>query len=186
MEKDIFKEFCEEFIEEDYGDTVVKFGGTGSWYNLETSQDIQTWEKVMNDSRRIYNGYATQPYGMYQSYSQPSTNWDTQKFYNQEKVKLVEIAKKQCDVFITHVALHEPTKEQGMADEYIGDANNIFYYSDNIELVKQSKAKIHIHGHTHQSLDYIQGGVQIYCNPLGYKSDYKPGDIPTKVKQIVL
>lgn len=149
----------------------IKFGGTGSWYNLPTSQDIQSWKKVMNDSRRIYNGYAMQSYGMYQSYSQPSTNWDTQKFWENEKTKLIDIAEKGCDVFVTHVGLNEPTVEEGMNPKYENDPYNIFYYTSNIELLKKSGCKLHIHGHTHQPLDYKKDGVRIICQALGYPSE---------------
>ncbi len=137
----------------------VKFGGTGSWYNLPTAADQNHWKKIMNDSSKIYSGYATQPYGMYQSYSQPSTNWDSQKFYEEEKAKLIDISNKGCDIFITHVALNEPTLEQGMDPKY------------DMELVKKSGAKFHIHGHTHQHLEYIQDDIQVICNPLGYPGD---------------
>lgn len=160
----------------------VKFGGTGSWYNLPTAQDLVTWQKVMNDSNLIYDGYKVNSYGMYQSYSQPSNNWDPQVFYELELVKLKDIAEKGCDVFITHIALHEPTQLQGMTQKYLGDAHNIFYYTENIDLVKKSGAKLHLHGHTHQSLDYLEGEINVICNPLGYPSDNNF----TKVKQIII
>jgi predicted phosphodiesterase len=157
----------------------VRFGGTGSWYNLPSEMDINSWKKVMNDSRYIYDGYSKQPYGMYQSYSQPSRNWDTQKFYLSEKAKLINVSNEKCDVFITHVALNEPSAEEGMFHEYINDHNNIFYYTDNMQLLKDSKCKVHIHGHTHQNLDYTKDGIRIICNPLGY-----PGETYNTIQQI--
>jgi len=182
------KEICEELgVHYLDGDVVeingVKFGGTGSWYNLEVSSDIERWKKVMNDSRKIYSGFAPKPYGNYYNgtlYDQPSLNWKTQDFWHKEKAKLLEVAKEKCDVFITHIALNEPTKEEGMHDEYLNDPNNVFYYTDNIELLKMSECKIHIHGHTHQELDYIKEGIRILCNPLGYPSD----ETYTIIKQI--
>jgi len=157
------------------GDVVeiegIKFGGTGSWYNLTTEWEIETWKKVMNDSNLIYDGYAVQSYGMYQHYSRPSNNWDPIKFYDIEKAKLIKIAEEGCDVFITHIALHEPDESEGMKEEYLNQKENIFYYTENFDLVKKAGAKIHIHGHTHQNLDYVKDGVQVVCNPLGYPSD---------------
>jgi len=152
----------------------VKFGGSGSWYNLPTSQDIESWKKTMNDSRIIFSGFAPKPYGNYYNstlYEQPSNNWKTQNFWEREKAKLLEVASEGCDVFITHIALNEPTKEEGMHEDYIGDPHNIFYYTDNIEMLKMSKCKVAIHGHTHQNLDYTKEGINILCNPLGYPSD---------------
>jgi predicted phosphodiesterase len=149
----------------------IKFGGTMSWYNLPTSQDLETWKKVMNDSQKIYSGFAPKSYDMYNTYSIPSHNWNTQKYWLDEKAKLIEIAKQGCDIFITHIALNEPTLDEGMHEEYYQDPHNIFYYTDNIGVLKQSGCKVHIHGHTHQSLDYTKEGINILCNPLGYPSD---------------
>lgn len=149
----------------------VKIGGTGSWYNLPTNADLKTWNKVMNDSNYIYHGAPSTPIGMYQSsYTITNSNWDTQKFWLKEKAKLIEIAKQGCDVFITHVGLNYPPLE-GINPKYIGDSNNIFYFTDNIELLKQSGCKVHIHGHTHDNLDYMVDGINIVCNPLGYPED---------------
>jgi predicted phosphodiesterase len=170
------QEICEE-LEIYYldGNVVeidgVKFGGTGSWYNLTTEWEKDTWNKVMNDSNLIYDGYAVQSYGMYQSYSQPSNNWNPIKFYDKEKAKLIRIAEEKCDVFITHMGLHEPLESEGMAPEYLDDEHNIFYYTNNEELLEKSGCKVHIFGHTHQSLDFDMNGIRMLCNPLGYKSD---------------
>lgn len=149
----------------------VKFGGTGSWYNLPEKEHIELWKDVMNDSRRIYAGYKPQAYGMYQMYSQPSTNWNTQKFWESEKEKLQKIAEEGCDVFITHIGLNEPTLEEGMNKKYINDPNNIFYNTNNIEMLKKSGCKLHIHGHTHEQLDYVKDNIRIVCCPLGYPSE---------------
>jgi len=150
----------------------TRFGGTCSWYNLPTQIDIDVWKKVMNDGRYIYSG-SFKNYSMYGGNynSAPASNWKTQDFWLSEKSKLIDIANKKCDVFITHVALNEPSIEEGMAEEYHDDPNNIFYYTDNFELLKQSGCSLAIHGHTHQSLDYTKDGIRIVCNPLGYPGD---------------
>ena len=148
----------------------IKFGGTSSWYSLPTSGDIETWKRVMNDSTKIYDGKGSYSYGMYGA-PVSTPNWKTQEFWLEEKAKLIEVAKEKVDVFITHVALNEPTEDEGMYVDFVGDPNNIFYYTENIELLKSSGCKIHIHGHTHQELDYVKEGIRIICNPLGYPSE---------------
>ena len=170
------KEICEE-LDVHYLDgnivTIegIKFGGTCSWYDLDTDNKINRWKQVMNDARLIYNGYAVQPYGMYQSYSQPNTNWDTQKFWLEEKEKLENIAKEGCDIFVTHVALVYPP-DSIMDPLYVGSPDNIFYYTDNLDLLKESGCTYHVFGHTHQNLDFELDGINMICNPLGYRHEY--------------
>ncbi len=178
--KNICKELNVYFLDGNVVDIDgIKFGGTSSWYELKTPEDIRQWKKVMNDNNYIYDGYSVQPYGLYQSYPQASNNWDPIKFYEEEQEKLKHIQEKGCDIFITHVGLNEPTKEEGMFYEYIGDPNNAFYYTDDIKILKNSNCSIHIHGHTHQNLDYTKEGVRIICHPLGY-----PEETFNTIKQI--
>ncbi len=39
------------------------------------------------------------------------------------------------------------------------------------QLVKESEAKLWIHGHTHKACDYIIGDTRVVSNPVGYKGE---------------
>jgi len=156
----------------------IKFGGTCSWYNLPNNIDIENWNRIMNDSHYIMNNITINKYDYYYR-TKTNSKWDTQKFWKLERVKLEKIIEKKCDVFITHVPLNEPTVKEGLNVEFENAVENIFYYTDNIEILKRSNCKIHIHGHTHQNLDYIKENIRIVCNPLGYSSDKLNNNIKT-------
>jgi predicted phosphodiesterase len=66
-----------------------------------------------------------------------------------------------------------------MAIEFENDKDNIFYYTDNIELLKKSKCSIYIHGHVHQNFNYKKDGINILCNPFGYPEE----EIINSIKQ---
>lgn len=149
----------------------VRIGGTGSWYDLKTSEDLVLWNKIMNDSNLIYKGNERPSNGMYSMYnSRVSSNWDPIKFWEQEREKLERVAKEKCHVFVTHVALNYAPDEI-MHPEYVGDKSNLFYYTNNLDILKESGCKVHIHGHTHQKFEYEVDGIRVYCNPLGYAGE---------------
>jgi predicted phosphodiesterase len=70
-------------------------------------------------------------------------------------------------IVVTH---HLPT-EESVPLEFKNHALNIFYLHDCSELIKLKKPSLWIHGHTHDSCDYVFGdapGTRIVCNPYGY------------------
>ena len=45
---------------------------------------------------------------------------------------------------------------------------NPAFASDLSELVESSGAALWVHGHTHDSCDYVAGSTRVVCNPKGY------------------
>jgi len=171
------REICSE-IDIHYldGNTVklngIVFGGSGHWYNLQTDEDIKFWESYMNDGNLILNGPRVRiGWNMYSNESVPS--FKPKEFYESELKKLFKcLENKNIDVYVTHMGLHEPTKSEGMKDRYVGDPANIFYYTEHLKELKESNVQFHIHGHTHEQLDYVsKEGIRVLCNPLGYPSE---------------
>ena len=69
------------------------------------------------------------------------------------------------DVVITH---HLPTI-QSVPERYRGDPMNAFFLHDVEEkVIRRRKPKLWIHGHTHDSCDYVIGETRVVCNPYGY------------------
>ncbi len=140
----------------------IVFAGLCGWYDLPTKYERDQWRFFMNDSNYIYSGieYRT-PY----HHGSVRAEWDTQEFYEQQKVMLEGL--NEIDVLVTHVAQVIPSDEV-LPEMYRGDYTNIFYYVDNMELVKATGCKCYIYGHTHNEQEWEQQGVKVLCNPYGY------------------
>jgi Icc-related predicted phosphoesterase len=68
-------------------------------------------------------------------------------------------------VVVTH---HLPTL-RSITPRYRDSALNCFFVCPEAEEVLRSRQpRLWIHGHTHDSLDYLLGRTRVLCNPLGY------------------
>lgn len=70
------------------------------------------------------------------------------------------------DVVVTH---HLPTR-QSISKNFENSENNDFFICPMDDLLNERKPKLWVHGHTHDSFDYIHqnSGTRIVCNPFGY------------------
>lgn len=67
-------------------------------------------------------------------------------------------------VVITH---HAPSRKS-IHPRFEGSLLNACFASDAERLVDGSRARLWIHGHTHDSFDYRLNGTRVVCNPRGY------------------
>ncbi len=70
-------------------------------------------------------------------------------------------------VVITH---HAPSL-QSVHPRFAGSPLNANFVSDAEWLLVGKRADLWIHGHTHDSFDYIVDGTRVLCNPRGYAKD---------------
>jgi Icc-related predicted phosphoesterase len=68
------------------------------------------------------------------------------------------------DVVVTH---HLPA-EASVSPRYVGHKLTTFFLCDVEEFIQERQPKIWVHGHTHDSCDYVIGTTQVLCNPFGY------------------
>lgn len=52
--------------------------------------------------------------------------------------------------------------------QFYGSKYNIYFASDLDDVIKETKPKIFISGHTHCSYDFMMGRTRMVCNPFGY------------------
>jgi predicted phosphodiesterase len=67
----------------------------------------------------------------------------------------------------TVVVTHHLPHPQSVHPRYAGDSLNPSFASDLSTLVCEP-ASLWIHGHTHESMDYLVNGTRVICNPRGY------------------
>jgi predicted phosphodiesterase len=70
-------------------------------------------------------------------------------------------------VVITH---HAPSRAS-IHPRFEGSLLNASFVSDAEYLLDGTRAQLWIHGHTHDSFDYVVKGTRVVCNPRGYARD---------------
>jgi predicted phosphodiesterase len=70
-------------------------------------------------------------------------------------------------VVITH---HAPSRKS-IHPRFAGSLLNACFASDAERLIDAGRARLWIHGHTHDSFDYLLNGTRVVCNPRGYAKD---------------
>ncbi len=73
----------------------------------------------------------------------------------------------------TVVVTHHAPSELSCISKFRGDPTNYCYASKLDRFVEVMAPELWIHGHVHQSQDYLIGTTRIICNPRGY-DDYEP------------
>ena len=68
----------------------------------------------------------------------------------------------------TVVVTHHCPSPQSIPERYKGSELNRFFVCDMESLILDKKPKMWIHGHTHDSFDYMIGQTRVICNPFGY------------------
>lgn len=83
---------------------------------------------------------------------------------NREALKFLKAELRKGDVVITH---YVPT-QRSVHPRWKGSDLNAFFVCDVEDLIKERHPKLWVHGHTHDSFDYLIGDTRIVCNPFGY------------------
>jgi len=73
----------------------------------------------------------------------------------------------------TVVVTHHAPSELSCISKFRGDPTNYLYASQLDRFVEVMAPELWIHGHVHQSNDYVIGTTRVICNPRGY-DDYQP------------
>jgi predicted phosphodiesterase len=68
----------------------------------------------------------------------------------------------------TVVVTHHAPSRRSIHPRFAGSLLNACFVSDAEHLVGADRAQWWIHGHTHDSFDYVLNGTRVICNPRGY------------------
>lgn len=71
----------------------------------------------------------------------------------------------------TVVVTHHAPSAQSIHPRFSDSLLNPCFVSRAEPLVEASRAQLWIHGHTHDSFDYVLHGTRVVCNPRGYAKD---------------
>lgn len=71
----------------------------------------------------------------------------------------------------TVVITHHAPSPSSIHPRFAGSPLNACFVSDAEHLLDGTRASLWIHGHTHDSFDYVVNGTRVVCNPRGYARD---------------
>lgn len=77
----------------------------------------------------------------------------------------------------TVVVTHHLPSARSVAPRFKSDRITPAFASNLDELVSASGAALWVHGHGHDSADYVIGGTRVVCNPHGYRGEEKVREI---------
>ena len=72
---------------------------------------------------------------------------------------------------VTVVITHHAPSRRSIHPKFADSLLNACFVSDAERLIDGSRARLWIHGHTHDSFDYFLNGTRVLCNPRGYPKD---------------
>jgi predicted phosphodiesterase len=143
----------------------VRFLGTTLWTDFMICGDGELRAAAMREASDFMNDFRVIRYGARDE--RVFTPADAMALFRTNahwlKRKLAE-AYAGSTVVITH---HAPSPKS-IHPRYADSLLNACFASDAERLVKDSGARLWVHGHMHNSFDYVLGETRVVCNPRGY------------------
>jgi len=138
------------------------------WTDMNKNNPVtmMTAQNMMNDYKCIRTGPESEPW------LKKLKPLDTMSDHMRAKEFILPAIKQHKDaghkvVVVTH---HLPSF-LSVPDRYKGDDLNGAYASELFDDIFDLKPELWIHGHMHNSCDYMIGDTKIICNPRGYWKD---------------
>lgn len=154
----------------------VRFVGCTLWTNFELDgADARNVAWAMNNVGGLLNDFG----GAIQDFSNRTGKLTTERskvMHERSRTFLKETLAQSFDgptVVVTHHAPHRGS----LHPRYEGSALNPGFVSDLEGLILAGKPDLWVHGHVHDSYDYMVGRTRVICNPKGYGSEnlaFKP------------
>ncbi|MDX8465654.1 metallophosphoesterase [Mesorhizobium sp. VK23B] len=149
----------------------IRFLGATLWtdYRLQGHPEVAMFHarQRMNDYRKI--AARRSPWQRFV----PETAYRM----HMESRRFIETALK-ADSIPTVVVTHHLPHANSIPARFAGDLLNAAYASDLSDLIEEGRPALWVHGHTHDSCDYVVGSTRIVCNPRGYDDEngaFDPG-----------
>jgi len=143
----------------------VRFLGTTLWTDFMLFGDGEKRAAAMQEARRFMRDFSRIRVG-----ETPEALFTPESSTALFKINAAWLGSKLAmpypgpTVVITH---HAPTR-RSIHPRFAESLLNACFVSDAERLIDGSTARLWIHGHTHDSFDYVVNGTRVVCNPRGY------------------
>jgi predicted phosphodiesterase len=141
----------------------VRFLGTTLWTDFELYGDEpEQVAQAMHHAKRLMRDYRTIRCG-----AQGKFRPEHALALHHEELRWLEQTLQEPFAGATVVVTHHLPHRHSIHPRYEGDLLNAAFASDLARLVRPP-VQLWIHGHTHESMDYVVEGTRVVCNPRGY------------------
>ncbi|MEJ8814238.1 metallophosphoesterase [Variovorax ureilyticus] len=146
----------------------VRFLGTTLWTNFELFGNEELRMASMAEARRAMRDFSrirlreAEP-----TLFTPSDSIELFRRHSSWLDEMLATPHEGPTVVITHHAPSRKSIHPRFADSLL----NACFVSDADHLLGASRVRLWIHGHTHDSFDYMVRGTRVVCNPRGYVKD---------------
>ena len=143
----------------------VRFLGTTLWTDFRIMGDGEARAEAMREAKRFMRDFSVVRMGEATFTPEASASL----FAGHAAWLAARLAERHRGptVVITH---HAPSPKS-IHPRFGGSALNACFVSDAEGLIDASRVQLWIHGHTHDSFDYVVNGTRVLCNPRGYAKD---------------
>lgn len=157
----------------------VRFLGATLWTDFEVPIDTPVGPRsdatlAMRRATNLLNDYAlirwtdrgAEPETWRAVHGRKLTAEDTRQIHQEHRAWLLERLHAPFDG-PTVVVTHHPPSRESLAPRYASDWTSGAFVND-LPVEFFAAPVLWIHGHTHDSFDYLVGGCRVICNPRGY------------------
>ena len=143
----------------------VRFLGATLWTDFLAAGEGEARETAMREARRLMRDFS-----VVRASGKPFSPEASAALFAKDAAWLdARLAEphRGPTVVITH---HAPSL-QSIHPRFAGSPLNACFVSGSERLLGGRRARLWIHGHTHDSFDYSVDGTRVLCNPRGYAKD---------------
>lgn len=140
----------------------VRFLGTTLWTDFMLFGASETRAAAMREAQRFMRDFSRIRVG-----ETPFTPEASAALFAQQSAWL-ERALARPHAGPTVVITHHAPSRRSIHPRFADSLLNACFVSDAERLLDGRRARLWIHGHTHDSFDYLVNGTRVLCNPRGY------------------
>lgn len=172
------------YFDDMYAVTIdnVRFICATLWTNMNDNDPacMMGAQGMINDYRMIRNGPIDEPYK-----SKLRVVDTIYEFNRQRDFIFEELTKADAEGLTSVVMTHHAPSFQSIAPHYVNNLSGAYASELYPQYGDQVMPVVHVHGHVHDSFDYMLDRTRILCNPRGYwRDNLNPNFNPELVVEI--
>lgn len=146
----------------------VRFLGTTLWTDFMLFGESEKQAAAMQEAQRFMRDFSRIRIG-----EAPETPFTPAASAALFKLHAVWLESRLAEPYAgpTVVITHHAPSRKSIHPRFADSLMNACFVSDAERLIDGSRARLWIHGHTHDSFDYVVNGTRVLCNPRGYAKD---------------